>query len=86
MVGPSRGGRLYPGRTRRGPRPSNLAELGVALCELRCIQRRLSPAQVEALIADYEGGGRIGELARIYGIHRTTVSARVSRRVRPAVS
>jgi hypothetical protein len=31
------------------------------------------------LIADYEGGGRVGELARIYGIHRTTVSAHMSR-------
>jgi hypothetical protein len=28
--------------------------------ELRCIQRRLSPAEVEALIAGYEGGGRVG--------------------------
>jgi len=31
------------------------------------------------LIADYEGGGRAGELARIYGIHRTTVWAHMSR-------
>ena len=47
----------------------------------RCaaIQRRLSPAEVEALIADYEGGGRVGELARMYGIHRTKVSAHMSR-------
>jgi DNA-directed RNA polymerase specialized sigma24 family protein len=47
--------------------------------ELRCIQRRLSHAEAEALIADYEGGGQAGELARIYGIHRTTVSAHMSR-------
>jgi hypothetical protein len=52
---------------------------GPNIRELRCIQRRLSPAEVEALIADYEGGGRVGELARIYGIHRTTVSAHMSR-------
>jgi len=28
-------------------------------------QRRLSPAEAEASIADYAGGGRVGELARI---------------------
>jgi hypothetical protein len=47
--------------------------------ELRCVQRRLSPLEMEALVADYEGGGRVGELARVYGIHRTTVSAHVAR-------
>ncbi|HUZ01435.1 MAG TPA: hypothetical protein VMU89_13885 [Thermomicrobiaceae bacterium] len=47
--------------------------------ELRHVQRRLSPAEVEALVADYEAGGRVGELARVYGIHRTTVSAHVAR-------
>jgi hypothetical protein len=52
---------------------------GLNIRELRCIQRRLSPAGVEVLIADYEGGGRVGELARIYGIYRTTVSAHTSR-------
>jgi hypothetical protein len=52
---------------------------GPNIRELRCIQRRLSSAEVEALIADYEGGGRVGELARIDGIHRTTVSAHTSR-------
>jgi hypothetical protein len=29
------------------------------ICGLRCIQRRLSPAEVEALIADYEGGAAL---------------------------
>lgn len=47
--------------------------------ELRCVQRRLSPLEVEALIADFEAGGRVGELAKVYGIHRTTVSAHVAR-------
>jgi hypothetical protein len=42
---------------------------------LRYVQRRLSPPEVEALLADYEAGGRVGELARIYGIR-----ARRSRR------
>ncbi len=45
---------------------------------MRCVQRRLSPVEVEALIADYEAGGRVGELATVYGIHRTTVSAHVA--------
>ena len=52
---------------------------GPNIRELRCIQRRLSPAEVEALIAGYEGGGRAGGPARIYGIHRTAVSAHMSR-------
>ncbi len=47
--------------------------------ELRCVQRRLSQPEVEALLADYEAGGRFGELAKVYGIHRTTVSAHVAR-------
>ena len=42
-------------------------------------QRRLSPAEAEASIADYAGGGRVGEMARIYGIRRTTVTAHMSR-------
>lgn len=47
--------------------------------ELRHVQRRLSPPEVEALVADYEAGGRVGELARVYGLHRTTVAAHVAR-------
>jgi hypothetical protein len=46
--------------------------------ELRCIQRRLSQPEIEALVADYQAGGRVGGLAKVYGIHRTTVSAHVS--------
>jgi hypothetical protein len=30
-------------------------------------------------VADYEAGGRVGELARVCGIRRTTVSAHVAR-------
>lgn len=52
---------------------------GPNIRELRCVQRRLSPAEVEALLADHEAGGRVGELARTYGIHRTTVSAHIAR-------
>ncbi|TMK38103.1 MAG: hypothetical protein E6G66_18865, partial [Actinobacteria bacterium] len=47
--------------------------------ELRHVQRRLSRPEIEALVADYEAGQRVGELARVYGIHRTTVSAHVAR-------
>jgi DNA-binding MarR family transcriptional regulator len=47
--------------------------------ELCSVQRRLSQPEIEVLVADYEAGERIRELARIYGIHRTTVSAHVAR-------
>jgi hypothetical protein len=47
--------------------------------ELRQQQRRLSGAEVDALIADYEAGGRVGELAKVYGIHRTTAASHVAR-------
>lgn len=36
--------------------------------EIRCAQRRLSRPEVEALVADYDAGGRVRELAQIYGI------------------
>jgi hypothetical protein len=42
---------------------------------LRQAQRRLAPAELEALIAEYEAGGRVGELAKVYGLHRTTRQA-----------
>jgi hypothetical protein len=31
------------------------------------VQQRLSPSEVAALIADYEAGGWVGELAKLYG-------------------
>jgi hypothetical protein len=33
--------------------------------ELRCVQRRLSPVEAEALITDYEAGGRAWNFAGI---------------------
>ncbi len=56
--------------------------------ELRQAQRRLSPAKLEALIADYEAGGRVGELVKVYGPHRTTVAAHVARagKTRPVMT
>lgn len=47
--------------------------------ELRQAQRRLSPAELEALIAECEAGARVCELARVYGLHCTTVAGHVSR-------
>jgi hypothetical protein len=40
------------------------------------------------LIADYEAGGRVGALAKVYGLHRTTVAAHVARagKTRPVMT
>jgi len=56
--------------------------------ELRQAQRRLPPAELEALIADYEAGGRVGELAKVYRLHRTTVARHVARagKTRPVMT
>jgi uncharacterized protein (DUF433 family) len=48
-------------------------------------QRRLSPEEAERLVGAYRKGVSVGELARSFGQHRSTVSAildrhRVSRR------
>jgi DNA-binding transcriptional regulator LsrR (DeoR family) len=55
---------------------------------LRQAQRRLAPAEREALIADYEAGARIGELAKVYDLHRTTVAKHVARagKTRPVMT
>lgn len=34
---------------------------------LRQARRRLAPAELEALIADYQAGARVCELANVYG-------------------
>lgn len=47
--------------------------------ELRQAQRRLAPAELEALIAEYEAGARVCELAKVYDLHRTTVARHVAR-------
>jgi hypothetical protein len=65
------------GQVRTDPRFEDAR--GPNVREARCVQRRLAPVEVEALIADFEAGGRVGELAKVYGIHRTTVSAHVAR-------
>lgn len=55
---------------------------------LRQAQRRLSPAELEALIAEYEAGARISELAKVYDLHRTTVAGHVARagKTRPVMT
>jgi DNA-binding transcriptional regulator LsrR (DeoR family) len=45
---------------------------------LRQAQRRLAPVELEALIAEYEAGARVGELAKVYELHRTTVARYVA--------
>ena len=56
--------------------------------ELRQAQRRLSPAELEALIAEYEAGARLCELAKVYDLHRTTVARHVVRagKTRPVMT
>jgi DNA-binding transcriptional regulator LsrR (DeoR family) len=55
---------------------------------LRQAQRRLSPVELEALIAEYEAGARVCELAKVYDLHRTTVSRHVARagKTRPVMT
>jgi len=55
---------------------------------LRQTQRRLSPVELEALIAEYEAGARVCELAKVYGLHRTTVARHVARagKTRPVMT
>lgn len=55
---------------------------------LRQAQRRLSPAELEALIAEYEAGARVCELAKVYDLHRTTVARHIARagKTRPVMT
>ena len=55
---------------------------------LRQAQRRLSPTELQALIAEYEGGARVCELAKVYDLHRTTVAKHVARagKTRPVMT
>jgi len=55
---------------------------------LRQAQRRLSPTELEALIAEYEAGARVCELAKVYDLHRTTVARHVARagKTRPVMT
>jgi DNA-directed RNA polymerase specialized sigma24 family protein len=46
---------------------------------VRQVQRRLSPEQVAQLIADYQAGASMEELAAQWQLHRTTVAAQLRR-------
>jgi len=45
----------------------------------RQAQRRLTPEQVEQLVADYQVGASMKELAAKWQLHRTTVAAQLRR-------
>ena len=45
----------------------------------RQIQRRLPPDQVEQLVAEYQAGDDMHELADRWGLHRTTVAGHLRR-------
>jgi DNA invertase Pin-like site-specific DNA recombinase len=43
-------------------------------------QTFLTPSEVTRLVEDYQGGAGVARLAEMYGIHRSTVSAHLTRR------
>jgi DNA-binding transcriptional ArsR family regulator len=43
------------------------------------VQHRLDPSQVAELVAGYQGGATIEDLAERFGVHRTTVMAHLDR-------
>jgi hypothetical protein len=45
----------------------------------RQVQRRLTPAQVEQLIGEYQSGDNILKLAKRWRLHRTTVAEHLRR-------
>jgi DNA-binding transcriptional regulator LsrR (DeoR family) len=55
---------------------------------LRQAQRRLAPVELEALVAEYEAGARVCELAKVYRLHRTTAARHVARagKTRPVMT
>jgi DNA-binding MarR family transcriptional regulator len=49
-------------------------------------QRRLSPTNIDGLIAAYRAGATISRLAAEFGIHRTTVAGHLDRRGVPVTA
>jgi hypothetical protein len=45
----------------------------------RQVQRRLTPAETDQLIAEYESGDSVKDLARRHNLHRETVSKILTR-------
>jgi hypothetical protein len=59
---------------------------GPNVLELRQAQRRLSPVELEALIAEYEAGARVGELATVYELHRVARHVARAGKTRPVMT
>lgn len=53
---------------------------GVVIPKVEGTRTYLSKAGIDSLVADYQAGSGVGELARRYGIHRSTVTAHLRRR------
>jgi AraC-like DNA-binding protein len=67
-------------RPRHGPRSSPSEEKGRLS---NPVQRRITDAEIDDLVTRYETGSTIKELAREFGIHRTTVMGHLERRAIP---
>lgn len=56
---------------------------GVVIPKVEGTRTYLTTAGIDSLVADYQAGAGVGELARRYGIHRSTVTAHLRRRNTP---
>ena len=56
---------------------------GVVIPKVEGTRTYLTKAGIDSLVADYQAGAGVGELARRYGIHRSTVTAHLRRRNLP---
>lgn len=78
--------RLNCGAYRVSNRPQNTAprdHRGPVARTVETVQTFLTAAEVDHLVAEYEGGAGVQELAEKYGIHRATVFAHLRRREVP---
>ncbi|AGJ77173.1 hypothetical protein B6N38_05940 [Cutibacterium avidum] len=78
--------RLNRGVYRVCNRPQNTAPMdhrGPVVRTVGMAQTFLTPSEVDQLVADYEAGSGVQELAEKYGIHRATVFAHLQRREVP---
>jgi hypothetical protein len=55
---------------------------------VRSFDATVGMSPMASLIADYEAGCRVGELAKVYRLHRTTVARHVARagKTRPVIT
>lgn len=70
---------MYEGPKRPSTAPVRDAR-GSLVRRIETAQTFLTPSEVDRLIEDYTAGMSVVGLAKKYGIHRTTVSAHLSRR------